>query len=146
MERKKCMLADTLDYLHHTLAKLEAHAPSWETGVDANLTEQNDYSKMVDLKTYFDTLPNKPFSLTSSDQTSFIAKFHVVKDGQHTDDILITIHHASVGLTRGYTVEYTFFGWRSKTYRDLDARTLFSKITSKCKSLVIEMDTYWNSI
>ncbi len=44
-------LVDTLDFLHHTLVALQAHTPSLETEVDANLTEQNDYSKMIDLKT-----------------------------------------------------------------------------------------------
>ncbi len=42
------------------------------------------------------------------------------------DDVIITVHHASVGPTKGYTVEYNFYGWRSKTYQNLDAQTIFS--------------------
>jgi hypothetical protein len=139
-------LADTLDYLHHTLVVLEAQKPSRGTGVDANLTEQNDYSKMINLKTYFDSLGNKPFFLISSDQTSFNARFFVIIDGQHTDDVHISIHHASAGLTKGYTVGYNYYGWRSKTYQHLDAPTLFTNIVSECRKLIRETADFVNAL
>ena len=131
-------LFNTLDKLHDTLCSLGVHADSQDNLVDANLTEQVNYSKMQDLIVYFDSLPAKPFSVTRSDQTVFIGRVPIVVNRQHVSDFDFTVHHASAG----YIVEYNHdtLGVTVQTYRGLDARPLFERITAECNRIY----NHWN--
>ena len=130
-------LFNTLDKLHDTLCSLGARAVPPDNLVDTSLTDQVNHSKMHTLIVYFDSLHVKPFTVTRSDQTVFSGRIPIV-NGEHVSNVDFTVRHG----TLGYTVEYNhdILGVTVETYRGLDARQLFARITTECNG----MYNFWN--
>lgn len=129
---------DTLEKLHTTLCAL---APLQEMDVDANLAEQNSFSRMMDLERYFDSLQFKPFSVLRCDQTVFIGKIPILFHGRHVDDVTCTVHHSSAG----YQVDYNHHEHTtSETYKGLNAQQLFARITTQSNEIFRQWHEFVN--
>ena len=125
-----------MESLFHTLQRLQsaldAHAPSRDTDNDADLTEENDQSRMIELGLYFDAMPTKPFVVVRSDQIAFIGKIPIVLHDRHVEDMHFTVHHDS----GGYRVDfYSSHSVTSKTYQGMDAQRLFAAIIAESNDI-----------
>lgn len=119
---------EKLEKLHSTLCAL---APLQEREVDANLTEQNSFSRMIELGRYFDSLHVKPFTVSRCDQTAFIGRIPILLHGRHTADMDFTVRHTG----NGYRVDFDFYGVISVTYQNLNAQQLFARITAQSNEI-----------
>jgi hypothetical protein len=135
-------LACVLNRLHCTINTLESLTPALiadedlDGVLDGDLEQQNNISKMLDLKVYwtsikahYEHLPIKPLTVLRCDQTVFSGNVPVFFNSRHTGDVDFNISHSS----NGYDVVFYFlpYGITNMTYPALDAQQLFAKITAE---------------